>query len=72
MLRISMVLTTVFCVVSTVAEPVEIGISSPTWSRAGWLFMTTRDGAESTLTSVSVESALMMSFGWASGPSSRL
>ena len=34
--------------------------------------MTTTDGAERTLTSVKVESALRMTFGCASGPSSKL
>ena len=67
-----MVLTIVFCVVSTFAVPVEIGTSSPTISVATWLSVTTSDGLDSTFTSVTEWSASMTTFGLDCEPTRKL
>src|SRR3954451_487715 len=66
------VLTTVLLVVSTVALPVETGTWSPTCNVAVWLSITTSEGFDSTLTSVTVCSALSTAFGWDSDPTRKL
>src|SRR5262252_10651191 len=55
-----------------VAVPVLIGTSSPTCKSAGWLSIATIDGEERTLTSVTLDSALRITFGDAFEPSSKL
>src|ERR1700754_641949 len=67
-----MVLTTVLLEVSTVALPVEIGSSSPTCSVATWLSITTTDGFDRTLMSVTAWSASRIILGDASGPMRKL
>src|SRR5580704_15136586 len=67
-----MVLTMVFCVVSTLAVPVEIGTSSPTISVATWLSVTTREGLDSTFTSVTECSALRTTLGLDCEPTRKL
>src|ERR1700748_2535929 len=63
-----MVLTTVLLEVSTVALPVENGTWSPTCNVAGWLSSTTSDGFDSTLTSVMLCKASMITRGEFSDP----
>ncbi len=67
-----MVLTMVFCVVSTLAVPVEIGTSSPTISVATWLSVTTSEGLDSTFTSVTECRASMTTFGLDCEPTRKL
>src|SRR3954464_4860380 len=67
-----MVFTTVLLVVRTVALPVEIGTWSPTCNVAVWLSMTTSDGLDRTLTSVTVCSASRIKLGWDSDPIRKL
>src|SRR5215470_6638613 len=67
-----MVLTTVLLVVSTVALPVDTGTTSPTWSVATWLLMTTSDGLDNTLTLVTACSASRMKLGCVSEPIRKL
>src|SRR5450631_4283960 len=67
-----MVLTTVLLVVSTVALPVDTGTTSPTWSDAVWLLITTNDGFDNTLTLVTVCKASRMALGCASDPIRKL
>src|SRR5215472_9729913 len=57
---------------STLPVPVETGISSPTRSVATWLSITTRDGFDNILTSVTVCKASRIMFGCASGPIRKL
>src|SRR3954469_19944616 len=67
-----MVFTTVLLVVSTVALPVETGTWSPTCKVATWLSMTTSEGLDRTLTSVTVCSASRIKLGWDSEPIRKL
>src|ERR1700726_1313745 len=71
-----MVLTTVLLVevaeLSTLPEAVVMGTSLPTSSVATWLSITTREGLESILTSVTACRASRIMFGASSGPSSKL
>src|ERR1700686_1639191 len=67
-----MVFTTVLLVVSTVALPVDTGTTSPTWSDAVWLLITTNDGFDNTLTLVTVCKASRMALGCASDPIRKL
>src|SRR5579863_10319872 len=71
-----MVLTTVLLVevaeLSTLPEAVVMGTSLPTFSVATWLSMTTSEGFDNILTSVTACKASMIKFGANSGPSSKL
>src|ERR1700730_660001 len=71
-----MVLTIVLLVavaeLSTFAEPVEIGTSSPTLSVATWLSRTTSEGFDSTRKSVTACSASKIKFGVDSDPIKKL
>src|SRR3954452_19357544 len=67
-----MVLTTVLLVVSTVALPVETGTWSPTCNVAAWLSITTSEGLDNTLTSVTVCNALRIALGCDSDPIRKL
>src|SRR5215469_11271349 len=62
----------VFAPVRTVAVPVLTGTSSPTCNNAGWLSNATIEGDDRTRTSVTLESKLRTTFGFAWEPSTAL
>src|SRR3981081_3309502 len=69
---LTMVLLVAVAELSTLAEPVEIGTSFPTIRVATWLSMTTTEGFDSTLRSVTACNASRITFGWASAPLRKL